>query len=605
MPGKRELVALLYRADWTRLCLSGEVHGPGEPGMAGFTATAAPAKMWPVPDPRFPPFAPEVNDRMLLLAPGRRYREESVDGRHVHGCDGERLWRWYADLPAGVEIRFDNRPRPPCPELLAPSWLLSGYKLTINGTVTACGRPGIRMLATPRRPARGLRAGHPVGLLPPLRWPPVIQYDQVVAVVDAELGILLSCERRRGDQPPQVSEFRSLTVDPEIDEARFTGPAGSVFGDESEFFPWPFGGAGREAAKAVAGLAAGGLGAAIKYGPFGRPGRSGRPGPSVRTTWGVAVEEDDPEAEMPRDDPLPGDAADRAPVGDKLLHALYRGGGGEPRLVATFHQWADVAALLEAVPESARKAGFGGVGFLVDTLLDTARDGGAAHQVAGVRIGGWDKYRIDLTYPTRPGEAPGGRRPEPLTIACDGQRRWQVYADRVLVGPAGPLPEDLAELLDGSWLLECTLSGGEEVAVGGRRGYRVAVEGQTQLRSPLAVLDRWFYPAVAVVDAQSGRLLRLTRYKGGKPVFRSELRDIASDESGDFGFEPPAGLRVVEEEPGPPGEATSGWSAEQKAWAPPEAAGWFMAKSAADAVRKRVDAAFDWIDSRRDTRPPT
>jgi hypothetical protein len=596
MPTKQELVALLYRADWTRLCLSGDVHGPDEPVMAGATVTTGPKGTWPMPDARFLPFEPEVNDRILLLAPGKRYREESVDGRHVHGCDGERLWRWYADLPPEVEIRFDNRPRPPCPELLAPSWLLAGYKLTIRGKVTACGRPGVRVLATPRRAASGWHAGHSAGLLPALRVPPVIQYDQVVAVVDAELGILLSCERRRGDQPPQVSEFRSLTVDPEIDEAWFTAPAGSVFGDEAGS-GWPFGSAGREAAKTVAGLAAGGLGAAIKYTP------SGRPGPSVTSTWGIAVDEDDAEAAMPRDDPFPGDAADRPPIGEKMLHALYRGGAGEPRLVATMHQWFDAAALLEAVPESARKAGFGGVGLLVDTLHRTIRDAGTAHQVGSVRIGGWDKYRIDLTYLTPPREWRSGRRPGPVTIACDGQQRWQVYTDRVLAGPAGPPPDELTELLDGSWLLECDLSGGEEIAVGGRRGYRIAVERRDQLASPLAVFDRLFFPAVAVLDAKSERLLRLTRYKGGKPVFRCELRDITPDESDDFGFEPPAGLRVVEEPPEAPGADTPGWSAERQAW-PPEAAGWFAAKSAADTVKKRVNAARDWLESRRDTRPP-
>jgi hypothetical protein len=609
MPSKRELVALLYRADWTRLCLSGEVHGvdASVPTMVTVTRARGDVPFPPFPEaPPFEPFGPEANDRTLLLAPGQRYREENAGGRRVRGCDGERVWRWFADLPPGVEIRFDGRPRPPSPELLAPSWLLAGYKLTIKGNVTACGRPGVRVLATPRRAARGWRAPHVAGPLPAFHWPPVIQYDRVVAVVDTELGILLRCERRRGDQPAEVSEFRSFTVNPEVDAARFTAPAGSVFGDQSGVFPaWPLGGAGREAAKAVAGVAAGGLAAAIKYSLFGRPG------PSRPTTWGIAVDEDDAEAAMPRDDPFPGDAADRPPVGEKVLHALYRSGGREPRFTATLHQWFDAAALLEAVPEPARKAGFGGVGFLVDTLRDTARDAGTIYQASSVRIGGWEKYRIDVTHPAGPSERSGGRdwrsrtRPEPLTIACDGQRRWQVYADRVLAGPADLPPEDLAELLDGSWLLECDLSGGEKIAVDSHRGYRVAAEGQTQLPSPLAVFDRLSFPAVAVLDAKSGRLLRLTRYKGGKPVFRSELRDVTPDESGDFGFEPPAGLRVVEEEPGPPGEATSGWSAEQKAWAPPEAAGWFMAKSAADAVRKRVDAAFDWIDSRRDTRPPT
>jgi hypothetical protein len=566
--------------------------------MADVNVTTVVTDMRSWRDMPFLPSEPEENDRMLLLAPGRRYREESAGGRRVRGCDGERVWRWFADLPPGVEIRFDGRPRPPSPELLAPSWLLAGYKLTIKGKVTACGRPGVRVLATPRRAARGWRTGHSAGLLPALHLPPLTRYDRVVAVVDAELGILLSCEGQHGDQPPVVSEFRSLTVDPEIDAARFTAPTGSVFGGGAGFPEWPFGSAGRETAKAVAGLAAGGLGAAIKYAPFGRPG------PSVTSTWGIAVDEDDAEAEMPRDDPFPGDAADRPPVGEKMLHALYRSGADEPRFTATMHQWFDAAALLEAVPESARKAGFGGVGFLVDTLRGTIRDAGTAHQVGSVRIGGWDKYRIDLTYLAHPREWRSGRRPGPLTIACDGQRCWQVYTDRVLVGPACPPPDELTQLLDGAWLLECDLSGGEEISVGSRRGYRVAVERRDQLPSPLAMFDRLFFPAVAVLDAKSGRLLRLTRYKGGKPVFRCELRDITPDESDDFGFEPPAGLRIVEEQPDSPGEDTPGWSAERSAW-PPEAAGWFMAKTAADAVKKRVDAACDWFESRRDTRPPS
>ena len=60
---------------------------------------------------------------------------------------------------------------------------------------------------------------------------------------------------------------------------------------------------------------------------------------------------------------------------------------------------------------------------------------------------------------------------------------------------------------------------------------------------------------MAVVDAETGGLLRLTLYKGGKPVLRSELRDVAPGESDDFGFSPPPGLPVDEEPPAdePPG----------------------------------------------------
>ena len=233
MAGKRELVALLYRADWTRLCLSGEVHGVDASVPTMVTETRAPWDMpFPKapPSPKAPPFEPSgpaASDWTLLLAPGRRYREESADGRQVRGCDGERVWRWFADLPPGVEIKFDSRPRPPHPELLAPSWLLAGYKLTIKGKVTACGRPGVRVLATPRRAERGWRAGHSAGLLPALRLPPVIQYDQVIAVVDAELGILLSCERRRGDHPAGVPA-RQLDQLHRVDSPHRLGVAAGV-----------------------------------------------------------------------------------------------------------------------------------------------------------------------------------------------------------------------------------------------------------------------------------------------------------------------------------------------------------------------------------------
>src|SRR5215470_2905172 len=181
MPGKRELVALLYRADWTRLCLSGEVHGvdPLVPTVVTKTGAGRDDPFPPFPKaPPFEPFWPEANDRTLLLAPGMRYREESADGRRVQGCDGERVWLWSADLPPTVEIGVDRRPRPPHPELLAPSWLLSGYKLTIKGKVTAYGRPCVRVLATPRRAARDWRAPHLAGL-PAFRLPPIFAYDQV------------------------------------------------------------------------------------------------------------------------------------------------------------------------------------------------------------------------------------------------------------------------------------------------------------------------------------------------------------------------------------------------------------------------------------------
>ena len=56
MTGEADLIALLYRADWTRLSLSAEVN----------------------------------DGSTLLVAPGKRYRMQT--GEHVKGCDGDRPW---------------------------------------------------------------------------------------------------------------------------------------------------------------------------------------------------------------------------------------------------------------------------------------------------------------------------------------------------------------------------------------------------------------------------------------------------------------------------------------------------------------------------------
>jgi len=86
--------------------------------------------------------------------------------------------------------------------------------------------------------------------------------------------------------------------------------------------------------------------------------------------------------------------------------------------------------------------------------------------------------------------------------------------------------------------------------------------------------ERLFFPAVAVVDAETGLLLRLTRFKGGRPAMRQELRDVAAlDASAAFGFTPPTGRPVHdataqdEDQPG-----TWGWSRDSPAywyWNPP------------------------------------
>src|SRR5262249_30379854 len=136
-----------------------------------------------------------------------------------------------------------------------------------------------------------------------------------------------------------------------------------------------------------------------------------------------------------RDDAGTSAARNEAPP-DEVLHLLYRNGLTAPRFSATLHEWFDLGAVLAAVPPPARGAGFGGVGFLVDAVRDAAQESaaGSGHAMSKVRMGGWNEYRIDLVRPAADAAAPGsgnGENDQALTIASDGTRQWQVYADRV------------------------------------------------------------------------------------------------------------------------------------------------------------------------------
>jgi hypothetical protein len=647
MVSEQDVIGRLHRADWTKLALSGTVTGadsvvdtvlsvqsdeplgepwrrqdyqpPAPPPPPSGLFEHVPAWMFERVTARGAERAQAAGQRSwsftpgdagaacsLSVAPGRRFRAESADGTWAVGSDGERLWHWLRECPAGTSVGSvgfgftwpDDRPRAPYGTLLVPSWLLTGYSLVLDGEVTVGGRAGVRVLGTPRKVAekrtnafggrfgRSASAGGPFAPIP--RWLNPPQWSAVEAVVDVELGILLWCSQRAGDEPPSVTEFSSLDVGEPAEASRFSAPAGSVFaggkgsrpqgpGDQAadgaagtslgdalgEALGEALRPAAKEAAQAVAGLAAGGLGALIRYAPTRR-----RVDPFTRATAETA----DPEAAMPTDEPVPDVAADEATpvvadevVPDEVLYLLSRSGLAAPSLRATLHQWTDSDAVLAAIPPSARGAGFGGVGFLIDAVRDSAREGatGDRHTVSTVALGSWKEYRIDLVRSVADGSlfpARSGDKQEALTIASDGVRQWQVYSDRVMTGPAAPPPSELGDLLDASWLLDgyLELSGGTEVRSGGRRAYRIVARYREDPPFGIGWWQRLFFPAVAVVDAETGLVLRLTRFKAGRPTMRQELRDIVPLEPGaDFGFTPPDGLRVFggesqeEDEPKP------------------------------------------------------
>ena len=171
----------------------------------------------------------------------------------------------------------------------------------------------------------------------------------------------------------------------------------------------------------------------------------------------------------------------------------------------------------------------------------TERAPGAVHTVSALRVGGPGQYQIDYHHDLKH---------SPKTIACDGQRHWQVYDDKMTVGPAHLSPSDIGDLADASWLLECRISGGALIMAGDRPAYRIhAARGN----APRA-FSMLFPAAVAVVDAELGIVLSLTSFLGGKPVRRYELRDVTANRADDFRVDIPSDLRTEPEaDPGPRG----------------------------------------------------
>ena len=183
-----------------------------------------------------------------------------------------------------------------------------------------------------------------------------------------------SCCGLRGwltGQEPEVTELASLDLDPVIDPALFMPPPGSLIA-ESTAEALGAGGAGWTALKTVAGVAAGGLGAWIRYAPSAQK----------RT----AEQAGDNEAPISPDGPAPERSPDGRPVGlpvsAQVLQLLHDRTASE--FTATVHEWTDFGAMLSQVPPGARRAGFGGLGLLMDSITERPA---TTHLISSLRIG--------------------------------------------------------------------------------------------------------------------------------------------------------------------------------------------------------------------------
>ena len=540
-----DLVSLLYRADWTQLTLS----------------------------------AVADDGTSVLIAPGRRYRVAAGD--QLTGCAGDRPWRlpargalgmprdvrygrdglgdrddWAGDGPdADGRVHWVSGPEPPLPDLLCPGWLLISSQLELRGEARCCGRAAFQVGVT-RRAGRHLRHA-----------PAQFRAGQAEVLVDAELGILLRVAWLADGVEEDVTELVSLDLDPVIDPALFSPPPGSLVA-ESMGDALQGGGPAWTLLKTVAGVAAGGLGAWNKYAPSAQHRTEEQDG------WDAdAISPDGPAPDRSADGQLAG-----PPVSAEVLALLHDSTPGG--FTATVHDWTDLGAMLSQVPDGARRAGFGGLGLLIDSITDRPA---TSHLSYSLRVDTADRYRIDY-----PGRVADVRRP--VMVACDGQQCWQVYPDRVTTGPAEPPPTGIAELLDPSWLLGCRLSGGNAVLAGDRPAYRINVV-RGPANSSLSI-PSLFPAAVAVVDAETGLVLRLTSYIGDRPVRRIELRDITTA-AGDLTIDIPPDLPVTEETfPGGHGRPRSGPYRTGFPW---KAAGAAAGQMAAGVAKEAGKAAGDFL----------
>jgi outer membrane lipoprotein-sorting protein len=537
------LVALLYRADWAQLCLSAEIATrverprmvrmkPGEdswrladeadeqdPGetwrlateagaaaAAGDTDTAAAAGAeGPLPRWR------EALSR-LLIAPGKRYRVEDIEADPPGCetvCDGETRWQITPDEAAR---QHDQSIQPELAVLLDPSWLIARFDLAITGTAEAAGRPVCKVTATPRPAAPGTA---------PFPEPRV---DYVDVLVDAELGMLLRREAFSDGSSIEFSEVRSLTLDPAeaADPAQFEPPPGlprtqawrgsGPLTDTS--------GPGWRIVKTGAKAA----GAALTFAARHTGSHAAPPAATPRL----------PEPGQP---PGPGEAA---PLSDHLVNLLHRTGLPAQRFAAGVRKWTDGDLVYRRMAENRATLRWPGV-LGPDALWDVI--GGWPHETtfetARLQVAMPGRYRIDYLA--------GGWKER--TSACDGERQWTAFPNRVISQPASPLGKDWARLADPAWLLAARwrLSEGGPEDVGGRQGWRIWADAEAG-PNPRAQGDASLFGRAAVtVDAELGIVLRLTYLVDGRPAVCFELHDITVPPAGDTGdFQVPPGARVAE-----------------------------------------------------------
>ncbi|HET7018133.1 MAG TPA: hypothetical protein VFI65_29720 [Streptosporangiaceae bacterium] len=255
-----------------------------------------------------------------------------------------------------------------------------------------------------------------------------------------------------------------------------------------------------------------------------------------------------------------GEPADHAGAGvsDEVLNLLYRTELQPPRFSARLHEWADqgaqakIAGRLIAQSSESRlvqRLGRFTAGHTLEQTSLYARISVAAPAsantsgaVSGRQSGDRAvRYRIDFER---------DRAPKVQSTICDGERRWLIHTDRVVIKGAKPLPAGLSLMADLSWLLDgLELTSAGSATVAGRDTVLICAvpdddhEGGTSPLSNGPVLANKIETSV---DAELGIALSQQWHFDDQLVLRTELADVQTDVDDDaFRYEVPRGIRVV------------------------------------------------------------
>jgi hypothetical protein len=232
-------------------------------------------------------------------------------------------------------------------------------------------------------------------------------------------------------------------------------------------------------------------------------------------------------------------AQEKPVFSDAEVNLLYRSDLGPQRFSAQLSEQTDAETIMRLSQEAIAATNFGSrTRWLWQPFDDVFQN---VDSIARLTVAMPGCYLIEaITDPRR----------KPAQIACNGQRLWRAYPDRVAVRAAEPLPPEIATIIDPAWLLEKwhQVSVLGEAVVDGRPALHVrSAGGWLPLQSaPLSGIPIPADQVEAFIDRTLGICLRQVCSWQGHTVLHTELTSLATEvDQALFDFVPPPGMKVI------------------------------------------------------------